>query len=368
MAFDDQQMAALTQRIGEAPFAPESWSGILGNFAAATGGWGGQLIGASGGRFQMALTDPDILPELMAELDALGGGDPDRNPRAAAAYAAPIMTTYTDQEVVPETVRGRNPIYNEFYGKVGAPTTLNAVLVAHDDMRILATTNRTPRQGLPDAAERGVFSALLPALNAAVRLQIRLEDHAGALALGALDQLGAAAVLCDAWGRIIALSASAEVMLRGQDMLVQHQGRLRAAQADSDLDLSTALLRLASWRHSLTPQNSTVLLRSRKGAPALAADVIALPRTSGAFALGARCAVVVGRGYQPRANALIALLGLTATEAEVARAAAEGFSPTEIAASRAVSLSTIRTQLKIVYGKLEVRSQRELTVKLRGVL
>ncbi len=53
MAFDDQQMAALTQRIGEAPFAPDTWSGILGDMAAATGGWGGQLIGVGGGHFQI---------------------------------------------------------------------------------------------------------------------------------------------------------------------------------------------------------------------------------------------------------------------------------------------------------------------------
>jgi len=368
MAFDDLQMAALNSRIGEAPFAPETWGGVLGDVSLATGGWGGQLIGVGGGHFQMYLADKDLSVDMMEALTEQGGGDPVLNPRAAAAFASRPMVVYTDQEMVSDAVRSRNAIYNGLFLGADAPWSIAAVLMARQEMRVMVTTLRTTRQGLPDGNQREVFAALLPAFNAAVRLQIRLEGQAGALALGALDQLGAAAVLCDAWGRIMALSAAAETMLRDQDMLVQRQGRLRAAQAVSDLELSDALVRLASWRHTLTLGNSTVLLRSRTGAPSQAAEVIALPRSSGAFALGARCAVVIGRGFRPRANALIAKLGLTSTEAEVARAAAEGFSPAEIAAARVVSLATVRTQLKIIYAKLDVRSQRELTVKLRGVL
>ncbi len=305
---------------------------------------------------------------MMEALTEQGGGDPELDPRLAAAFASRPMVVYTDQKMVSDEVRSRNAIYNGQLLSADAAWSISAVLMARKDIRVVVTTLRTARQGLPDTAQREIFAALLPAFSAAVRLQLRLEDHAAALAIDAFDQLGAATVLCDAWGRIIKLSASAQVMLQSQDVLAQRQGQLRAAQAESDLDLTAALARFASWKHRLAALNTTVLLRSRMGAPSLAADVIALSRSSGAFGLGARCAVVIGRGYRPKANAMIARLGLTPTEAEVARAAAEGFSPADIATARAVSLATVRTQLKIIYAKLDVRSQRELTVKLRGVL
>lgn len=65
------------------------------------------------------------------------------------------------------------------------------------------------------------------------------------------------------------------------------------------------------------------------------------------------------RGEQIRA--------LTAAEAEIAAALLRGRSSGEIAAARASSTNTVRTQIKALYAKLDVRSRGELASRFAGL-
>jgi DNA-binding CsgD family transcriptional regulator len=64
------------------------------------------------------------------------------------------------------------------------------------------------------------------------------------------------------------------------------------------------------------------------------------------------------------ASAVAAVFDLTPAEAGVAAALAEGRSPFEIAASRRISITTVRSQLRALLGKTGTRRQTDLVSRL----
>ena len=72
----------------------------------------------------------------------------------------------------------------------------------------------------------------------------------------------------------------------------------------------------------------------------------------------------------PARGVLRAALGLTATEAEVALALAQGASASSIARERDISLETVRSHLKTIFAKTGTQRQATLValiLQLRGV-
>jgi len=65
-------------------------------------------------------------------------------------------------------------------------------------------------------------------------------------------------------------------------------------------------------------------------------------------------------GARDRMHALRRIFGLSPAEARVAVKLADGRTPSEIAAAMQVSLSTVRTQIAAVRGKLGVRRQVQI--------
>lgn len=360
------RLVKLADDIGEAPLAPGAWPAILRELAAVVGGWGGELIAGEGARFRLYLAG-DVPQELVDEYSERGGGNPRMNPRAAAVYTGPMMAVVCDPDYLPDDDRKRHPLYREFFEKADAPYAGLAVLGIEEGARLLVSVNYTAKQGLPDFEQRKRFAALLPSLAAAARLQIKLERHGADIALGVLERLGAPAFLCDSLGRVVGLSAPAEAMARSGDILTVRDTILRGVSNESDRDLMAAIRMAGSWRQSLAPSNTLVVLRNQRGNPWAGADVIALPRETGAFGLGGRVIVVVGSRFLARPNALLQL-GLTQAEADVARSMCAGFSPSEIAIQRSVGISTIRSQLKSLYAKLGVSRQASLVRLLRDLL
>jgi DNA-binding CsgD family transcriptional regulator len=115
------------------------------------------------------------------------------------------------------------------------------------------------------------------------------------------------------------------------------------------------------------PTSSTVVLHGDSLAPPVVLDVFPLPAGAHQRSLEPY-ALVVARGLHAstvrRAALLRTLYALTAAEIEIAEALAGGQSLTEIAAARAVSIGTVRGQLKAIMAKLGVRRQVEVILRL----
>jgi DNA-binding CsgD family transcriptional regulator len=276
------------------------------------------------------------------------------------------MLVTADPEFITDEERRRHPLYQEFLEPSGCHYVSGAVLEATSDLRIVASVCHTKTQGPPQTSQRELFAALLPRLRSAALLQARLENQAAAVALGVLQSVGIAVILCDFAGRIVGFSEAGERILLEGRVLTQRAGRLRAISPASERALSAALDRAASLTSLFTPRSSAVLLRDAEGVAAKVADVTPLPSSSNSLRIGGRLLVTIGVP-KLRARGVWEELGLTEAEADVARSLVTGASLRDIAAGRAVSVETVRAQLKSVFAKLGVRRQTELLKRLRDL-
>lgn len=359
------RLSELAHRIGEASLCPESWPSVLSDVAEIGGGWSAQLFALANGRFIVDIAG-GYSSDLSDELNRRGGGDPAISPRPGVLMRADPMTLTCDGDYLTQREKDRYPIYREFYEKVDGAYCTTAKLEARDDLFIGFAVNHSKTQGAPDALARHNLAALLPALKYALEMQVRIEDRASAMAVGAFDALSTAAFVLDFSGRIRRMSSAGEQLLAQRQFLFQRDGRLHATWPDSERELQTAIDHAARGRRVGAPCATPIILYGDDGRFRIA-DITTAPEQTTSLRLGA-CALVLVRGERARSDRLLRQLGLTRAEAEVARALADGWSPREIAASRGVSVDTVRTQMKVVYAKLDVSRQTELVSKLRDLL
>ena len=361
----DDRVADLAQRIAEAPFAMASWPEVLQDVAILTGGWGGQLfgVGPAGLAFDLA---GGIPAEVLREFEARGGPDPAVNPRVRAVLSERrIGVMLSEPDFIDEADRRSHPFYHDFLDKVDTPYANVAIAGPAGDTMVYAAVLRSARQGPTTDTERAVQNALLPHLAAAARAQMVMEAHSVTLAFAALDGLDLAVVVCDFAGRITAVSATAETLLADGTLVLRRHGRLVAATAEGDRRLQSAIDQQAAVLPDVRPAAAPVMLVSSDGRESLAADVLRIPAAS--QAMGGAVLIAFGAS-RPRATNFLADLGLTPTEAEVARYLAESLSAAEIAELRNCGVETVRSHIKAVYAKLGVRRRLELAAKLRGLI
>ena len=320
------------------------------------------MFGVSGQKMLFDISS-GVPVEVLEEFHARGGADPTVNPRLRAVLQRPAVVL-TEPDFISDEARSRHPFYQEFLNKVGTPYVVGALFKPSPSVDVVLSADRSDRQGPASEAQRAILSALIPHLAAATRTQVRLEAQAAAVALGALDRLALPALLCDFAGRIVGASDEGERLLAEAGLVVRREGRLRAVSEQSDRDLQDRMAQAAAL--ATTPPALAVLF-STDGSEVAVADVMRLPLGEHAFALEARTLVVVGAPKRRSQDVLLAL-GLTRAEADVARQMAEGLGGAEIAALRGSSLETVRSQIKAVYAKLDVRRRLELAAKLRGLV
>lgn len=347
----------------EASLDPSRWEAALGAFAHACGARTGQLIAMDRERELIGHWLADAPESFMEEIEEFGFTDPGRNPRIRIGLAAPLHTAAADQDVLDADARRRFPIYAGLYERHDLPFNCQVVLMRDGENFVRASVTRTAAQGPLDAAAFRAFESLIPHLESAVRMQANLHDVTQAAALTTLDAVGAAAFLLNEAGRVIGLSAAAEAYVAAGAVVQLSGGRLRLrAPADqAALDAALAQMR-ASLRHGDVAAIAPVALSD---AP-FVIDLQLLPRQAMPFA-GAPAALAVIRSVraEERMRALRGAYKLTEAEASIALAVADGDELKDIAARRAVAVSTVRSQVQAIYTKLDVHRQVELAALVR---
>jgi DNA-binding CsgD family transcriptional regulator len=358
-------LVELVRRVGEAPFAPETWPSVLQAFAEVTGGWCAHLIGAAEDQSYLFSVEGGLPAGLFERWIEFGGVEAAANPRAAAIFAAPDLTILDEDDFIGRRDRARHPLYQEVYRPFDVDRGLVAKVPLPGGGSAILTVMGPDRGEPPSDEAKAVMAYLLPHLASAIQVQMRIQAQASAVALGAFDQLTLPAFACDFAGRIVAASADGERMLSSGDLLVRRQGRLRAASPSSDEALQAEIGRLRAPNPARVP--SPVVLVSADRSDAAVADVLALP--FGANAMAADAALLVTVATQRRRSPdVLRGLGLTAAEADVAQRLADGAEIEEIAASRKSTPQTVRSQAKSIYAKLNVRRRAELAARLRGLV
>lgn len=374
MVRDDGHWVELTDRFHAAAIDGKGWYPALEGLAEATGSLVGQLICLGNDAAVHLNIATNTSQELLEAFVQCNGGDPNVNPRVKAGMEAPVLEVRAESDFIRPDEHKRHPHYREFAHPFDIPYICLTTLDRPQDGLIGLAVTRTAKQGHIDSQQRRAFASIAPHVRAAVRTHIALEGHGDALLAGALEAISIPAFICDGAGRVRQLTPAAEAVVSGGARGLQlRAGRLRASLPADAQALNDAIEHAVSKleRRSVTaPRNSTVLVRrSAQDATPLVLDVIALPQHRFGFTFVPRVLVLLrGEGAnaanERRTAILRSVYGMTAAETDIALELLAGKSPEDIAAGRAASVATVRTQIKSVLTKAGARRQIELVARL----
>lgn len=220
------------------------------------------------------------------------------------------------------------------------------------------------RRGPLDPIAVAMLDAMLPRLSHAMAIHMRLARLRGVAKTlsDSLQRLTVGVLVVTATLRLRFANAEAERILATADGICLRNGRIGLSDNAIHSALRVSLAGLVSCRADNAP--ACLFVPRPSGAPSY--TLVIAPAGAIAASAGQRAAATlfvtdpVGPSALPGPELLADGLGLTATEAEVARLAAIGRGMTFVAESLGVSLNTARTHLKAVYGKTGVNHQAAL--------
>jgi DNA-binding CsgD family transcriptional regulator/PAS domain-containing protein len=270
-----------------------------------------------------------------------------------------------EQEIVGERVWQASEIYNDLARPNGMHHVLSMNLSSAETQAVpFLTFFRPPGTAMFEDGAVSCCEDIIPHLQRAIRLnrliclrRRTIPEWTATL----LDQIPAGIFLLDGRGAVLHANRSAQAILARRDGLAIKGGRLVTTGAQPDAGLERAIAACVSAQ--------------RRGGE------IRLERAEGHWLVSicplteAAAAGVTGEGHcrgwvwlsdatpapGDMARRLEALFGLTAAEQRVAAALARRCSPAEIAQEHGVTLNTVRTQVKSIFGTLGVGRQVEVT-------
>jgi DNA-binding CsgD family transcriptional regulator/PAS domain-containing protein len=272
-------------------------------------------------------------------------------------------------ELLPERDLLKTEFYNDFARPAGLFRPMGAtVRLASGTLAVFGIEQPRTRLLFEEEHKRPL-QAMLPHLRRALQLRLRQRrDPATTMHADALDALAFGVVVCAADGRIVLANKAADGLARtGAIVLGKHGSGLRAVLAAE----AHALAALVNDAASGGP-GGVLRLSGPGGCIELVALVTPLPRTFG-LDRGAPSAYALVALRSPRdspsfsADLLVALFGLSPTQAEIALGLHDGKTPEQIASERGVAISTLRTHLAEIFLRTATESQRDL-VRLLGTL
>jgi len=362
---DDENWLSLADAFHAAAIDGQGWYDALASFAEATGSRHGQLVCVSDGVDALNLLT-DVDPQLPGAFLAAGGTDPRVNPRRRAGLARPPLSIIAESDfITPDAVRA-DVHYQEFALPWDVPYICLTTLENRKELMIGLAVIRNRRQGHIDEAGKRLFATLAPHVRAAVRTSLTLGEQRAALITDTFEKLATPAFVCDAEGKVVRHSTQAERLCTGGTGLTLRRGRLSARHAEDDAAL-TAAIRVASARRTDHPPRTVTVRSTQPDGVVTRLDVMPLPRRRLELRFDARVLVLArtaSNDEERRAGALRDTYGLTPAEVEIAMSLARGIKADAIAQARAVSVGTVRVQIKSLLAKAGVNRQVELLALL----
>ena len=243
---------------------------------------------------------------------------------------------------------------------------LAATVVLGEGLKVGVSVHRTPQAGAFSAEDRRQIEAMFGQFGQAVRLGVqhnRLLQEAWWE--GVQSQSRDAAILLDERGKVLRVSPASE---RAMGALGIKSGRLCAKDPSAHAALQAAVARAIEPSGALA---GSVTLKHAEGLGCLQLIVSPLSRERrflAPFEAAAIVHLIDPAAAKPVEQAAIgALFGLTPAEARLAAALAGGDTLSQAAARYAVSIGTVRTQLKSIFGKMGINRQQDLILRLSSL-
>ena len=297
------------------------------------------------------------------------------NPILPGLLCAPIGVTIETEEIIDYEELFRSEYYNDWM-RPQEDTAAGCGIVLHRSPTRLVTLGCQIR--LVDAeakvqAVKRLLQLLAPHLQRAFEVQRLLEGRALGESLGwqALEALGTPVIFLDRNCRPLHLNAAARALFEERVLLIGAGGGLSLADAGADAFLHAALAAILRNDRAFDLSGRPVRF-AKTAAPALLRLLPVPPdpfeRFPGPFSIAAPPVAMLTLGMPERdPRSALAGYGLTAAEAALALALAAGGSLAEHAERRAVSIHTVRNQLRAVFQKTGTSRQGELVALLAGV-
>lgn len=352
----------LLDRIYEAGAIPELWPRVLEEFDRIADVAGSVLFAVRNGSVRWVTSPP--FEELAAGYIERGyAGNDNRTARLQGAQHAGFLT---DLDVFTREEWEADPIRISYwepqgYGwgvatNVEVPT--GDLLIFHGERRL--------EQGPPERHAIERLDRLRPHLARAAMLTNRVSFERVQAAVAALEAVGIPAAVLDERGQPIATNALIEGMTPG--VVQSRSSRLGLTHQGADLLLAETLATL----------RGAVPMGLRQSIPVPATEdhppvvvhvhpVRGLARDVFTRASAILLVTPVEATEVPTASVIQGLFDLTPTEAKVARGLAAGQTVADIAQAHGTSETTVRNQVRAVFGKTGMHRQADLVGLLRGI-
>ncbi len=374
---DERTSLDLIEEIYETGSETHDWAGLLARIARFVGATSG-IVGVtdhSTGLGEPSLLQHGLDEDLLYER-WLGDFDFD-TPWARKGPLPAAGEISTGASRLPLDELRRLPLYSGALEPLGIEDCMVTSLRVHDQRLTVLALYRNRSQGAFGRSEYDRFRPLVPHLVRSARLETlllnaRIRDRAHR---GALDEVGFAIFRISGFAAE-PLNHRADRLLRKGDGLVQAEGRLRAADPNSD-EIFQASIRAAGGGNSRPPVTTATPFPLRRGLDRLPLTCWTVPISikdeSGIAGFGRPgfALLFVGdpedRPDLPE-QTVARLFDLTAAEARLASAIAMGETPREYAERQEISENTVRWTLKRIQSKLGVHRQLDIaSVLLRAV-
>lgn len=351
----------LIDRIYEASFIPEMWSGILDDLGEMTDSEGGLLFSDRDKVLSWTASDT-LKPAFSSYLQDGWFARCDRRVCMAMKAHSEFMreTDYWTAEEIDS-----NEIYANFFRPRGLGWSAGTGLILPTEDKIVLSVERKHDEGPIEDKFVNLLNDMRPHLARSAMIAARLGLQSAKGASDAMSLLGMPTFLFNAKGEVL---DSHNMTPEIDDFIVQRaQGKIAFKDKDADTIFWSSL---KTVNMPDAPEVRSFPIKDDLQNAALVGHVIPISRgVNDLFARSFAMLVLtpITKSNMPPVELLRSLFDLTGTEARVARHLAGGKSVDEIAEKNGVAVSTVRSHLKKIMEKTGCSRQAEIVALMAGV-
>jgi DNA-binding CsgD family transcriptional regulator/PAS domain-containing protein len=286
---------------------------------------------------------------------------------AARGAELGLSKVWASMDLVEDDELHRTEYYNDYCRPLGMAYVAGSVWRLDDTSTVIAAVHRPLLSGGYDEDDKQRVGLFMPHLQRALQMRqkLALADVGRQAALDGLERTGTATLVTDDQGRIIFANRLAEVLLREGDAVRVSAGRITALDrsvAERLRFLISGAIHAAAGHAGIGAAGGALAIPRPDRLPLTILVAPFRPAREG-FGAASPWAIIFFKDPEtPSVTNMTVrnLFGLTASEAGIAAALAEGASVDGLANAFGISLNTVRNHIKSILAKTGARRQAEL--------